>query len=42
VVLRVTPHIIEENHREMVKLAIQIEDGGVEGRTSIILFPHKI
>jgi type III secretion protein C len=27
VVLRVTPHIIEENHRELVKLAIQIEDG---------------
>lgn len=27
VVLRVTPHIIEDNQRELVKLAIQIEDG---------------
>ena len=27
VVLRVTPHIIEENGRNMIKMAIQIEDG---------------
>jgi type III secretion protein C len=31
VMLRVTPHIIEENDRELVKLAIQIEDGELTG-----------
>lgn len=31
VVLRVTPHIIEENDRSLVKLAIQIEDGELTG-----------
>jgi type III secretion protein C len=29
VVLRVTPHIIEEKQRELVKLAVQIEDSDV-------------
>jgi type III secretion protein C len=34
VMLRVTPHIIEENDRELVKLAIQIEDGELTGAMS--------
>lgn len=31
VVLRVTPHIIEEDQRSLVKLSIQIEDGEITG-----------